>query len=153
MRRALLLVAAALGLACTCCSSTSAGTAAATDAAADAPPDAAKDAGSGFPTTDSGDVDAADAGSACDQLRAQVDAYGLIARACNPQGASACAAAADGICCQITVSIGSTQAVNDFQHAVTDYVSKCGPADCTKVICEQAPSGICDGTGNKGICR
>ncbi len=135
------------------CSSSSAGAGGVDAATADAGADSARDTGSGFPTTDAGDVDAGGGGSTCDQLRAQVNAYGLVARACNPQGASECTAAADGLCCQITVSIGSTQAVNDFQHAVTDYANKCGAADCSKVICEQTPSGICDGTGTKGICR
>ncbi len=134
------------------CGASRPGSPTATDAAADAPQDA-HEGGSGFPPPDASDVDAADAGSACDQLRAQVNAFGLAARACNPQGANECNAAADGICCQITVGIGSTQAVNDFQHAVSDYQTKCGPADCTKVLCEQAPSNLCDGTGTKGICR
>jgi hypothetical protein len=141
----LLLVAA--------CSSTSASPTAGPDASADATADAPHETGTGFPQDDAGTVDAADAGSACDQQRAQVNALGLLARACNPQGASECIAAADGICCQISVGVGATQAVNDFQHAVLDYASKCGAADCTKVICEPAPSGVCDGTGTKGICR
>jgi hypothetical protein len=156
MKRALALafpLAAALGVAGEACSASNASSAAAHDAAADVVVDAARDAGSGFPVTDASDDAAVDAGSACDQLRAQVNAYGLVARACNPQGASACTAAADGICCQISVSIGSTQAVDDFQHAVSDYATKCGPTDCTKVICDIVPTGICDGTGTQGICR
>ena len=146
-------LASALVGATVACSSSSGSPAGGSDAAADVTVDTGHDGGSGFPVTDAADLDVADAGSECDQLRAQVNAYGLVARACNPQGANECHAAADGICCQITVSIGSTQAVNDFQHAVADYQTKCGDAGCGQVICDQAPSGICDGTGTKGICR
>ncbi len=139
-------------LACTSAPSGGGGRDAA-DAAPDAPRDAAHDGGSGFPVTDDAGEDAADAGSACDRLRAQIDALGRLARACDPQGAQECIAAVDGLCCQITVSAASTQAVGDFQRAVSGFASKCGPPDCTKVLCELSPSGVCDGTGRVGTCR
>lgn len=136
------------------CSASSSPPAATPDASADATADAPRDTGSGFPIDEAGAVDAADAGSECDQLRAQANALGLAARACNPQGSGQCNAGADGICCQITVSIASTQAVNDFQHAVDQYKSKC-TVDCSMVLCDPTavPSGVCDGTGSTGICR
>jgi hypothetical protein len=143
MRRALVLVLAG-------CSSSSSPAPTADAGPADVTVDAARESGSGFPIDDGGTPP--DAGSECDQTRAQVIALQTLARACNPQGVSECNAAVDGICCPITVSINNNGPVNDFTQAVTAYKQKCSP-DCTKVICGNAPTNVCDGTGNKGVCQ
>jgi hypothetical protein len=114
-----------------------------------APIDAGHESGTGFPVDDSGPPDA---GSECDQLRLQVTTLETAARACNPQGASECTAAVDGICCAITVSISNNGPVNDFTQAVNGYKAKCKP-DCTTVICGTAPTNVCTGTGNQGLCE
>jgi hypothetical protein len=115
--------------------------------------DAGHESGSGFPVDEAGPSPPADAArSECDQLRAQTTALGLTASACNPAGASECNASIDGICCPITVSISSTQAVNDFTEAVRAYKAKCTP-DCSKILCSGGPSMVCDGTGTNGVCR
>ncbi len=115
----------------------------------DAPVETGPD-GTGFPIDDSGPP--ADGGNECDRMRAEVNALGLAARGCNPQGANECGAAVDGVCCQLSVSISSTQAVNDFQQAVMAYKTKCQPK-CTSCLPEPVPSGVCEGSGNNGTCR
>ena len=116
----------------------------------DSSTEASHESGTGFPIDDG--AAPPDAGSECDQMRAQVLDLQTLARACNPQGVSECGAAVDGICCPVTVSIGNTGPVNDFTQSVTAYKQKCNP-DCTKVICGAAPTNVCEGTANKGVCQ
>jgi hypothetical protein len=144
-------IGAALCLLLVQCGSSSAGPAPDAGRPDAAPIDAGHESGSGFPLDDSGGGPP-DAGSECDQLRAQVTALQITARACNPQGASECTAAIDGICCPITVSISNNGPVNDFTQAVLAYKAKCKP-DCSTVICGAAPTNVCTGTGNQGLCE
>ena len=123
--------------------------------AGSAPVDAAPvDAGNPFATPDAGTTPPVDAGSPCDQLRAQVTQLQVAARACNPQGASECNGAVDGICCPISVSFNTGQPVDDFTQAVKSYKSQCNP-DCTGIMCQPAPTNTCigGGTGTKGTCE
>jgi hypothetical protein len=113
--------------------------------------DAGHDSSSGFPVDEGGPPTDAPT-TQCDQLRTQVIQLQTAARACNPQGANECSGAVDGICCSITVSFNNSSAVNDFTQAVTTYKTKCTP-DCSKVICGQTPTLVCDPVGAKGTCE
>ena len=142
------LLFGALALASVACGASSPGSPSGGEAGADASTDApatmgAPDAFAAVPEAGA----PAEGGSMCDRLKQAVDDRSALARACNPQGASECNAAVDGLCCTITVNASSNGAVADFEHAVNSYKAMCKP-DCTRVLCgiDPPPSNICDQT-------
>jgi hypothetical protein len=148
------LFALAAGAACTSSSSAlppaDAGEA---DVSEAGPPDAANP----FEPPDASTPDTAE--NACDALKQQVVQLGLLARACNPSLASQCTATTSDPCaCPITVDIGNTQTVNDYDHAVAELQTKMDAGTCTfncalALPCKTAPSNICQGSGTQGECQ
>src|SRR4051812_32455524 len=106
-------------LACSACSSSN------SDSIADAgPADAADAADTAVPFTplDAAPPPQVDAGTHCDQLKADVGKFANLARACAPSSNSPqCSATTNGICCPITVSTANVQAVNDLDQAVSTW--------------------------------
>jgi hypothetical protein len=122
--------------------------AAAADAATDHAPEVAVfDSGDCFPYCPSGETSTSgadaggDAAPTCTQLQAAYEAFELTAKACNPQLPSQCGATASDPCCPVTVG-DSQSAVDDFNRAVARYLGQC-MADCTKRLCQPAPSNLC----------
>ena len=151
--RLLLLCALPLSLASaiTACSSSSNGPAPVVDAGIeDATPDTSKP---GF-IADASVPPTLDAGSHCDQLRAQLSALAAPASACIPNSNQPqCTATTNGLCCRITVSTQNVQAVNDYDQAVATFKNAGCTIDCTKIACQPAPSRQCEGTGDNGACN
>jgi hypothetical protein len=125
--------------------------------------DAAKDVhegGSCFPTCPGdGGGTGSDAGNdggllTCAAMKANIGILQAKAQACNPQLPQQCNAATMGICCEITVTQGNTQAVNDFDQAVKDYKSRpCDTSFCSGALCPNVPSDVCSGSGTSGTCQ
>ena len=122
------------------------------DAAADSGPDVADlDSGACFPYCASGESSspepeaAADAAETCPKLQAAYEALELTAKACDPQLPSQCASTASDPCCPVTVGM-SQSAIDDFNQVVAGYEQQC-TADCSKRLCQPAPSDQCVGTG------
>jgi hypothetical protein len=138
-RAALLLLFAA-------CGNSSSVTSSADASIADAAEAGSADASNPFNVGDTSQPDTSQ--SPCDELKQQVIQLGLTARKCNPQAPSECGATTDGPCCPITVDIGSTSAVNDYDHAVGQLWAAMDAGTCTydcklAYPCKQAPSNVC----------
>jgi hypothetical protein len=101
--------------------------------------------------TSGGDA-AGDGALSCDELRALYEALEGRAQSCNPQLPAQCNATTDGPCCPLTVGTTDRAAIDDFDQAVAVYKTQCSP-DCSKVICQPAPSNRCDALGSLGRCE
>jgi hypothetical protein len=111
--------------------------------------DAGADVGGGPPGDASAD------GASCDGLKAVYEALQGPAQACNPQLQSQCAATTNGPCCPLTVTAASQSAVDNFDQAVAAYLAQC-PPNCSQIICQPAPSNICNplgGSASQGRCQ
>jgi hypothetical protein len=126
-----------------------------------APVDAGKDAASCFPycgtVSDarggSGGADVAgDGAPSCDELKALYESLQARAQSCNPQLPAQCSATTNGPCCPVTVGAADRSAIDDFDQAVSQYKTLCSP-DCSKVICQPAPTNQCDALGSIGRCE
>jgi hypothetical protein len=142
------------------CSGGGSTTAPAVDAAGDtqAETSAGYDSGDCFPycpaeaSTGGGDDAGNDAAAlTCAALQASYEAYELTAKACNPQLPGQCTATTSDPCCPVTVG-GNASAVDDFDQAVSRYEVQC-TADCSRRLCQPAPSGQCVSVGTaQGTC-
>jgi hypothetical protein len=51
-----------------------------------------------------------------------------------------------GLCCEISVTVPTSQQTQAFETALTQYKQAC-PSECPAISCPKAPSGICGASG------
>jgi hypothetical protein len=92
--------------------------------------------------------------TSCGQMEAALGGLQALAQTCNSNLTMQCNGSTMGVCCPITVTASSTEAVNNFDVAVAGYVAAC-PPDCSMVICnDPAPSHACVGSAATGqVCQ
>jgi hypothetical protein len=112
--------------------------------------------------TDGGDGGKGDGGGAGSDGGSGTDCTSLAAEIATLQAkAQECCATCDivqctksvnGLCCPVSVNIATSQATQAFVAAVQQYQAAC-VSMCPAIVCQAAPSGICDGTSTTGECR
>jgi hypothetical protein len=119
----------------------------------------------GGPAADSGTLDSGDASSSndggtatdsgggvdggvdCNALLSQLNDLQAKAQACCAQcDIVQCTSAVPGLCCEISVTVPTSQQTQDFETALTQYKQAC-PSECPAIACPKAPSGICGASG------
>jgi hypothetical protein len=115
----------------------------------------------GGPATDSGTLDGGDASSSneggtaadggggvdCNALLSQLNDLQAKAQACCAQcDIVQCTSAVPGLCCEVSVTVATSQQTQDFETALTQYKQAC-PSECPAISCPTAPSGICGASG------
>ncbi len=119
----------------------------------------------GGPTGDSVTVDAGEAGSShdggtqqdggagadggvdCNALLSQLNDLQAQAQSCCAQcDIVQCTSAVPGLCCEISVTVPTSQQTQAFETALTQYKQQC-PSECPAISCPKAPSGVCGASG------
>jgi hypothetical protein len=89
----------------------------------------------------------------CPALRADLDAKLALAQACDPADMTQCKAIVQGVCCNVPVAFGDSQATISYNAALAKYRNANCVSVCTQVLC-QTGSTLCqpNGMATSGTC-
>jgi hypothetical protein len=106
------------------------------------------------PLVDGGGSDAAnDSPPTCDQLFQQLTSETTAATSCCPTCKSLqCTAQVDGLCCPLTVSNATSDAVKTYEATLAQIKASHCAVNCPALACSTKPTMTCDAI-NGGTCR